>query len=35
MAGIKLGILIRELHAGNEEVVLFIWCVGTQDQPKK
>ena len=32
MGGIKLSVLIRQLHAGNQEVVLLVAGVGAEDQ---
>ena len=32
MGGIKLSVLIRQLHAGDQEVVLLVAGVGAEDQ---
>lgn len=33
VGSIKLGIVVGQLHAGDHQVVLFIWGVGAQHQP--
>lgn len=33
MWGVKLGIIVRQLNAGNDQVVLLIGGVGAEDQP--